>query len=813
MQKKSLNYFKPYIIFLVAISMCSSLIASELNYDYAVKWARDGDINRSLQEFKILHQKHPINLNLIYDYITVLGWGKRDKEAISLSKKIDLNQAPDYVLQNIAKSARNIKKFDDAVALYTLGVKKFPNKHHFYIGLALSLHDQKKIEPSNIALQQAKEKFSHDNEILYSIASAYEYNKNYFDAFRIYQDLIKDPALKDKSLIKLVGVLKHLGMPFAAQRYINENPKLFDKETVMAIRSDEATYKLRWGVKGYHTQKDKSLLINTISKINTNMLAFDLEKKDTLKNKQVQNMIFDKIVALNEVDRTNDAIKLYENFSKLDLKFPFYALNAIGNAYLDQKQPKNAEKVLLLSLKKNPHNFKTKILLFYTYSDGYNMHKALSYAQKLDNDELPKIWDKNHLHRIQNPRKLDTTVLRILSYEYAGYMGKAETELIALVEKAPANSWLRSLLAKLYYYRGWHEKADQEYTILLNQDPDNFNAKEGKFLVFLAQREYYKAYQYLKTLEQTYPQKSTELKALYKTFHSASKGSFSVQTGFGDTPTQSNVGNSTGYNISSYMYSGLINYNYRMFVYAQKTHEKLYGKKSDNSRYGLGVNYRNKLLEANLLLAYNATNIKRIAPSVGITLYLNDYFRIGAGYEAFSSQTPLRAIMEGTRIERFFATLSYRHSESRDSSITLEQMDFTDGNMRYSIGLRHFEKVIKGPYYNLNTYLYAGGVKNSKIGAVYYNPKKDAYISINGKNIWNIYKSYDFRIQQTLGIEIGSHWEKGYGSNSTGVISLGQEWSLNKNFAFDYGYMRKRSSYDGNIEYKNEFFLNLHGRF
>ncbi len=813
MQKKSLNYFKPYIIFVMIISIYSSLIANELNYDYAVKWARDGDISRSLQEFKTLHQQHPTNLNLIYDYITILGWGNNDNEAITLSKKIDLNQAPDYVLQNIAKSARNIKKFDDAITLYTLGTEKFPNNHHFYIGLALSSHDHKKIELSNVTLQHAKEKFSHDNKILYAIANAYEYNKNYFDAFRIYQDLINDPALKDKSLMKLVGVLKHLGMPFIAQKYINENPNLFDKETVMAIRSDKATFKLRWGAKGYHAKKDRSLLIDVISKIDKNMLAFDLSKSETLQNKHVQNMIFDKIVALNELARTNDAIKLYENFNKLDLKFPSYVLNAIGNAYLAQKQPKKAEKILLLSLKKNPHNFKTKILLFYAYSDGSDMHKALSYAQKLDNEELPKIWDKNHLYRITNPRKLDATVLRILSYEYAGYMGKAEAELIALVENAPTNSWLRSILAKLYYYRGWYERADQEYTILLHQDPDDFGAKEGKFLLFLAQREYRKAYRYLETLEQVYPQKSTELKVLYKTFHSTSKGSFSVQSGFGDTPTQSNIGNSTGYNVSGYLYSGLIDYNYRMFVYAQKTHEKLYGKKSDNSRYGLGVNYRNKLLEANLLLAYNATNIKRIAPSADVTFYLNDYITIGTGYEVFSSQTPLRAIMEGTRMERFFATVSYRHSESRDSSITFEQMDFTDGNMRHSIGLRHFENIIEGPYYNLNAYLYAGGTKNSESDAVYYNPKEDAYISISGNNIWNIYKDYDFNIQQTLGIEIGSHWEKEYGSNSTGVISLGQEWSLNENFGFDFGYMRKRSSYDGNIEYKNEFFLNLHGRF
>ena len=68
-------------------------------------------------------------------------------------------------------------------------------------------------------------------------------------------------------------------------------------------------------------------------------------------------------------------------------------------------------------------------------------------------------------------------------------------------------------------------------------------------------------------------------------------------------------------------------------------------------------------------------------------------------------------------------------------------------------------------------------------------------------------------IKQILGLEIGSHWEKEYGSNMTGALNLGQQWQMNKDFGFDFGYLRKRSSYDGQIEYASELFLNLNGRF
>lgn len=790
-----------------------ALQAKALNYDYAIAWAREGDIERALQALQVLHQQHPDNTRLLYDYITVLGWGNKDAESLALKTKVSLRDAPHYVLQNLAKSARNLKTFSDAIAFYSLGVKRFPDNPQFHIGLALSLYDSNKTAHANLVLQQAQKRFAHHDKILYNIATTYEYHQNYFEAFRIYQKLITRPAIREQSLKNLIGVLRKLKMPFRAQHYTDTNPALFDDTTRAAIRSDEAAFELRWALKGYYDRSNVALLLDALNKIDRNLLAFDLNKQESLTLKLVQNSIFDKMAVLNELGRTRAVIVLYNTYVAEGLIFPSYALTAVADAHLTQKHPKKAQVLLQEALRQDPHNFKAKVLLFYAYSDAYDMHDALAFAAELDAKETPNIWDRQHLYKRTNPRKLEATVLQTLSLEYAGYMNAAQTQLEALLAKAPRNSWLRNTLAKLYYYRGWYDKAQQEYTLLLHQDPKNIGAKEGMVLSQLMQRDYKTSYQSLQALKAEYPDKQKILRQLTKDYEENRKGSISVESWFGDTPTQSSVGSSSGYHIRSRLYSPRFNYHYRIFLDAQRSYEKLYGTKLQNNRYGAGLNYTTKTLEANILLAYNAKHIRRFAPSLDLRYYMNDYMTLSGGYALFSSQSPLRGLVKGIRANRLFTTLSYRHSDEQESALTLEQVDFTDGNMRYALGVRHFQHLIDGPYYNLDSYLYAGATQNSKNDTVYYNPNTDAYLSIEAKNSWVLYKFYDFSIKQILGLELGVHWERDYGSNSTGAFSIAQKWRITDSFGFDFGYLRKRSSYDGNLEYKNEFFLNLDGRF
>ncbi len=813
MQKKR-NYFLKSLFFIIVLFSYSQLLFAGVDYTYAIKWAREGKIQDSINELQRLYKKYPNNTNLLYDYITVLSWAEKDKDVLILSSKVDFSQAPQYLLQSVAKSARNLKRYTISAKLYIQGAKRFPNNPQFYLGLALVLNDMKRYKLAHRVLKRATEKFPENLDTKFTQAAIYEAQKNYFDAMVIYEKLLSNPKVKDKAVVKLVGTLRRQGMPWLAQKYIDQNPNLFNDETKYSIKGDQAAFELRWGTKGYHKDGDYRYIKDALIKIDEVIKKLQSEGVDLKKNKRLQNVWFDKMIALDTIGKRGEVINVFKYLKNNGVDIPYNILNIAADAYLYEKKPLIAREIIFESLRKKPDEFETKVLLFYSYSDNYDMHKAISLANKMDQEQLPKIWDKNHLYKIDNPKKVETALLKILAYEYSGYMDYSQKELESLVAKAPANSSYRNALAKLYYYRGWYDKAKEQFEIVLSTNPKDFDAKAGEILVAIKKKRYKYADNILKELSLKYNYKKTDLRHLKKTWNEEIKNGFSIQSSYGGNLENSSRGGVDDYEISADYYTSLINYKYRPYVFTKFARNSFYTHLLNNRRYGIGLKYENSKLTADTKLAYNETYISSLAPSLDLTWRADDRFSFSVGGAYFSDNTPLRALAYGIRADHYKAGIRYTASESSSTSIEYEKMEFTDKNSRDIINFMHYQRFIYGPYYNLDAYLYAGGMKNSlEESAVYYNPKEDYYISLEARNIWNIYTFYDFYIKQIFGLEAGTHWEKGYGANMTGALVFSQEWSLSEDFGFDLGYLRKRASYDGEIEYANKLFLNINGSF
>ncbi len=812
--QKSKNHFYKSLFFINVLFLSALSLFANINYDKAINLARDGDIQSSLKELNRLYKKYPNDKKLLYDYITVLGWGERDKEVLKMASKVDFNDSPSYLIQTVAKSARNLKEYEKSAKLYIKGAKRFPNNEQFYIGLSLVLKDMKRYELSHRVLEKAIKKFPNNLELKFIKAALYEEQNDFFDAMRIYQKLLSNDKVKNRVVVKLVGTLRRLKMPWLAQKYIRKYPKLFDEETKYAVETDQAAFKLRWATKGYHEEGDYSYIKDALVKIDDVIKKLQKERTNLKKSKRLQNAWFDKMIALEAIGKKDEVIDIYEYLKKSGVDMPYNILNIAADAYLFVKKPKIARGILYESLRKKPQNFETKVLLFYTYSDNYDMNEAIKLAEKLDKEQLPKIWDKNHLYKIENPQKVEAALLRILSYEYSGYMNYSQKELESLVFKAPGNRWYRNALARLYYDRGWYDKAKEQFDIILGIDKKNFDAKAGNILVDIKKKRYKKAALALKNLSLKYRYKEDDIKRLKKSWLKDTKNSFFIQSSYGRNLQNSNRGGSDDYEIFAKYTAPLINYKYRPYLFSNFARSGFYARFLNNRRYGIGLIYENSDISLDAKAAYNETYISSFAPSFDLNWKADDRVSFSMGGAYFSDDTPLRAIAYGIRADSYKIGAKYRGSESFESSFEYQRMDFQDNNSRDIVSFRLFDRLVFGPYYNLDAFVYAGGMKNSGGDLVsYYNPKKDFYFSFEAKNIWNLYNFYDFYIKQIVGVEIGNHWERVYGSNMTGSLLFSQEWSLNEDFGFDFGFYRKRASYDGEIEYANILFLNINGSF
>jgi biofilm PGA synthesis protein PgaA len=803
------NHFIKSILLLFLITVA---LLHGNDYDYAIKEARSGHYTKAIQILDNLYKKEPYNQKIIYDYITVLGWAKRDREALELAQNINFNKAPDYLLQNVAKSARNAKDYKLAVRLYILGAKRFPENLNYYIGLSKTLEDINKNRLAALVLKKASKRFPQNDDLKLKTAALYEKDKNYFDAMSIYQKLLNKPKLHDKVVVKLVGTLRRLGMVFKAQEYVKKNPHLFDRQLDTSLSSDQAAYKLRWFANGYHEDKDINSGIKTLTQIDKVINSLLQQNHNLKTSKRLQNALFDKIVALHALQNYKKACKLYNLLKNNNIKLPPYVLKAAGESFLAIKKPYKAQKIFRQALQKDPKNFKLKTDLFYAYCDAYQMYKAKRYIENLDKHELPKIWDKNHLRKIPNPRKDITIMLKALQKAYSGYTPDAQEEIEKLSAKAPMNLWYKEELAKIYFYQGNYNKANKIYDFILTNNPKHFGARLGKINIFIAQNEYGKAYKTMQKLSCDFPRQH-ELTKLHKHYKNRTSGYFTIQSTLDDVTQNSSKQNTDGYRVKTTIYSPLLGEYWRLFVFSNNLYSKFNKKELYDNRYGIGTAFANANLEGSLNLSYNDTVIKSISPSVELSWHINDALTISGKYAKYWEGIPSRAIVNGIRADLFQTSLTYHKNEFTKAALLYSVTDFSDENSAKSIDLNLQTRLIYGPYYTLDGIVFTGKRDNSKSNRVYYAPLEDAYVTLSLVNSWNLYTFYEKRIIQKVTVEAGSHWEKNHGSKTTAAVDISQEWRWSERFGFDFGYKRNRASYDGELEYATQIYLNINGSF
>lgn len=784
------------------------LSAAGIEREEAVKLAREGDLDSSLKIFDKLRQDFPDDRVLLYDHIVVLSWAHKDQKVTALAEKVDLLEAPAYVIKTIAKSARNLQQYKVASSFYDLGVTRFPDNPHFYIGLGYVYADQRRDDDAKAIFAKAKKRFSDDVNILFEEANMYEEHRSYFDAMLTYQELLRYPEAHDKSLKRLVPVLKRLGMPFVAQEYVDENPALFTKDDTMGIASDQAAFRVRWDKEGFTEQKDYTQLESTLSEIEKDIAMFSEKGDVKYQDRKFLQLNFDKIIALNVLERKKEVVTLFESLLAKEVTVPLYVQTDVADAYLVLKKPENAQRILEKVVAKNPRDFKSKVLLFYAYSDGRESHEATALTKQMDRAEPFAIGGE------KNERKIDTHLLSILAVEYAGYLQDAQDSLEKVVTNAPGNNGLRTELANNYYYRGWDDKALEQYQIVLNRSPGDFYAASGKIGVLIGQHKYVEAKAALDELSEKNPKQQFALGRLQDRYEEDRNARFYIENSLGQDPGQFSQSNNESYNVQGYLYTPLIDDHWRGFVYTQISSSE-YGDSEGftNRRYGAGVNYRDEEFDINFRLAYNTTGVEEITYGLNGSYRVDDQLSFYASYEKFSADTPLRAIADGTTADSAMGGVTYRVNESRESSLEYAFMSFEDDNQRNFLGFRHFEKLIHGPYYNLDTYSYLNGSINSEEEVVYYNPKKDAQAGVKANNVWDLFHYQNIALQQILGAEFGTHYEEGFGSKWVGALSIEQQWQLGRDFGLGYGYTRRRATFDGNIEYGNQFYMNLNGRF
>lgn len=221
--------------------------ADEQVYQRALKRAQQGQFTDALLQFEGLIKFHPDNRRYYYDYIAVLGWAEHDQQVVDQLPRLKVSETPVYVLETVAKSARNLRKFQTSIDVYRASLQKDKRRVQGRRGLAMALVDNGQPDEALQVLDAAPRDQAGSLEILEARAYVLSMRQDYFSALALYEKISSvAPEHRDARRGQALAIAR-LGAPHQALRMARKSPGLLTQEVLDAIEADAVATEIRWG--------------------------------------------------------------------------------------------------------------------------------------------------------------------------------------------------------------------------------------------------------------------------------------------------------------------------------------------------------------------------------------------------------------------------------------------------------------------------------------------------------------------------------------------------------------------------------------
>ena len=115
-------------------------------HEAALKFARQGKYDQSLELLRKLYLAGQADKAVGYDYATVLSWAGKYRQSIDIAKNFRDSELPEYCLEAVAVAHRQSGNFTKALALYERGSAAYPNNANLFAGRIMTLADMGRME-------------------------------------------------------------------------------------------------------------------------------------------------------------------------------------------------------------------------------------------------------------------------------------------------------------------------------------------------------------------------------------------------------------------------------------------------------------------------------------------------------------------------------------------------------------------------------------------------------------------------------------------------------------------------------------------
>lgn len=777
----------------------------------ALALARAGKFSPALHILEQLLARYPRHSAYLYDYITVSGWAEHDDQVLRYLPQLNLAEIPPYVLETLAKAARNTQQYPLAIELYRRDLQRYPQRLPATLGLALALTDNGKTDKALTLLNKlAQQRPRQQQDILKAQAYVHELRHAYFDALKTYELILAASPTDRDALRGRILITAKLGAPHLAADMAARHPGLLSSGELATIRQNQTAIAIRWGrLPAREQQTAEKETAQAVSALENRLHQLNEEGKG--ESADALHARYDLIVALDDRFDMHRAIALYEELPISPAAIPPYVLTAVAGAYLYAHQPAKARDLLLQTLQQTPGNFDASLSLVYAYVENEEFPPARQLIQYLAEQQPIWLGKASSPYRRENPNKLLADTTAALVEAFADNLSSAQLQIEKLVNNAPNNAELRSEQASIYLWRGWPHRARDEYQLALGINPQNLGVQAGQGEALLALADYRGAHQTLQKLQQ-YNMARPPVRRLMRHWQLHNMRQLRVETGY--NKSSGSQEGSRDLTLDAWLYARPWKYRYRPFVHSHLASSRFPEGTENFKRLGIGVEYRTPVLE--LVSELNRDIDSSVNPGLSLqSLWKpDDHWRLGASYDSNSNDIPLRGRFNED-IDGWSAGIDagYYFHESRRIETGLQYLDFSDGNTRKSAHANLFQRLISHPHYKLEGMTALYGSRNSRKNAPYFNPHRDLSFDITLTNEWLQYRHYERAFRHRLATTLGVYDQSSFGSNLSWMMRYEQQWNANDRFELRYGVAYDRKIYDGAAEHDLHLDLNLDWRF
>jgi len=789
------------LIFMPTMSTAAQL---QDNYDVAIKAARAGDTATALILLQALINEFPQTSQYQYDYVTVLGWAGQDQKAYEQHDSLDLTNAPHYVLEALAKSARNIGKHTEAQRLYRAVLEKAPQRVQSRVGLALTMVDAKQGKDALLVLDAAASYQQNNVDIVAAKAYVVAAIRDPIDAALSQEAAVKSGAVPVTALRNSILKLSSSGAPAMALLMAQRNAGAVTDDDLATIKAEQAALHIRWG--RYETLNPADRYGHTDMAIET--LTQEIAKLSDHRSALAIRMYFDLLLAYRDRQQFDKAIALYDVLVARATVLRPYVLHAVGDIYLAQKQPELALPLLQAALKGEPNNVSIQVSLFYVLLELNRTNEAIAHIDSMAASLPAWIRPLTSQQRIWNPEKLHLDSVSAMARAFSGDLKEGEARLRRLMVQAPNNVDLKSELAHVHLWRGWPRLALSEFREIQALDSEFLAAKLGEVNATYALGDVAGAEALLDQVPPYYAMEPSVLRRAreHETYRLRE---FTIDISGGEISSYHD--SSSDLSVDARYYDLYVGKRWRPFVHLLHQRGDLSGIRIKHSQLGVGLNYGDRSVSGNLEL--NRHSDDKMGVRLDGRWQINDFLAASAVLDSNSRDTPLRARQDGINASSSEVGLSYRFSELSEASAGFSYQRFNDNNQRTTLYVSARQSLINRPKYSLASTVYFYQQDNKNIDAVYFNPGKLSSIDVGLVNEWRNYQRYARAFKQRLYTSLGMTSQQNYDDGVVWNVRYEHLWDLDDRFYVSYGIGYGTALYDGVSEAAGRASLSINKRF